>query len=178
MVCHNQGRLLHYTPTPFSLSQRPSFASFRMLQFIIGQTVLTQRLAIHWGRRSQLSSWRAETPGQGGSPPSCGNSSSGPSLGLGAGQCHNFTTSCHHNCFQIRHQKYNFHRELSIEQEDSLVVSILNGRHPHPGIPGREYAAAAFLSRRHLPWGIGCHTVAQTQLPKLDLAKKNTDIGK
>ena len=115
LVCHNQGRLLHYTPTPFSLSQRPSFASFRMLQFIIGQTVLTQRLAIHWGRRSQLSSWRAETPGQGGSPPSCGNSSSGPSLGLGAGQCHNFTTSCHHNCFQIRHQKYNFHRELSIE---------------------------------------------------------------
>ena len=34
----------------------------------------------------------------------------------------------------------------------------------------REYA---FLSRRHLPRGIGCHTVAQTQPPKLDPAKKH-----
>ena len=62
-----------------------------------------------------------------------------------------------------------------------MVVCILNGRHPHPGIPGREYSivyreyAAAFLSRRHLPSGIGCHTVAQT--PKLDPAKKTPKIG-
>ena len=45
-----------------------------------------------------------------------------------------------------------------------MVVCILNRCHPHPGTLGREYAAAAaFLSRRHLPRGIGCYTVAQTQ---------------
>ena len=68
-----------------------------------------------------------------------------------------------------------------------VEVCILNRRHPHPWIPGREYSivcreysivyreyAAAFLSRRHLPSGIGCHTVAQT--PKLDPAKKHQKL--
>ena len=57
LVCHNQGGSYytsHHHLSPF----HNCFVSFRMLQFIIGQTVLTQRLAIHWCRRSQLSSWR------------------------------------------------------------------------------------------------------------------------
>ena len=55
----------------------------------------------------------------------------------------------------------------------------LDRQDPYPGMPASSSSSSeyAFLSRRHLPRGIGCHTVAQTQPPKLDPAKKNTKIG-
>ena len=59
------------------------------------------------------------------------------------------------------------------------MVCIPNSRHPHPGIPASSSSSSseyAFLSRRHLPRGIGCHTVAQTQPPKLDPAKKTPKL--
>ena len=69
LVCHNQGRLLvlHYYQTHLSRFRTTHpfltalLSALKLLHFIFGQTVLTQK-AGNWWRRSQLSSWRAQTP--------------------------------------------------------------------------------------------------------------------
>ena len=49
---------LHSTTQAFLPLSATALSALKLLQFIIGQTALTQRPAIHWCRRSQLGRWR------------------------------------------------------------------------------------------------------------------------